>query len=184
LLAYFNPMTAFLGMVSLILYAFVYTPMKRVSNIAVTIGAIPGALPIVIGCTAAEGYLSLTALALFAIQFIWQFIHFWAIAWLGDEDYKNAGFYLLPNKTGEKDKSVGFQSLIYSVILLPISWLPFYLGATGLISAVVLTVLALGFAYVSYDLMKKCTREAARTQMFFSLAYLPIALCALFFDKI
>jgi heme o synthase len=184
LLAYFNPMTAFLGMVSLISYSFVYTPMKRVSNIAVTIGAIPGALPIIIGCTAAEGTLSMMALALFALQFIWQFIHFWAIAWLGDEDYKNAGFHLLPNKTGAKDKSVGFQSLIYSLILLPVSWLPFYLGGAGWVSAIVLTILALGFVYVSWDLMKKCTREAARAQMFFSLAYLPIALCALFFDKI
>ena len=83
LLAIFNPMTAFLGMVSLILYSFVYTPMKRVSNISVFIGAIPGALPIVIGCTAAEnGHLTSLALSLFGLQFIWQFMHFFAIAWL------------------------------------------------------------------------------------------------------
>ena len=162
LLAFFNPMTAFLGMVSLILYSFVYTPMKRISNFAVTIGAIPGALPIVIGCTAAQnGQLTSLALALFGLQFIWQFMHFFAIAWLGDEDYKNAGFYLLP-----------------------ISWMPYFLGATGFVSAIILTVLALAFVYYGWNLYKKCSREAARAQMFFSLAYLPIALCALYFDKI
>ena len=185
LLAFFNPLTAFLGMVSLILYSFIYTPMKRVSNFAVTIGAIPGALPIVIGCTAAEGgRLTALALALFGLQFIWQFMHFFAIAWLGDEDYKNAGFYLLPTNDGAKDERVGKQSIIYSLFLLPISWLPYFLGATGLISAVILTILALAFVYYGWNLYKKCSREAARAQMFFSLAYLPLALCALYFDKI
>lgn len=185
LLAFFNPLTAFLGMVSLILYSFVYTPMKRVSNFAVTIGAIPGALPIVIGCTAAEhGQLTSLALALFGIQFIWQFMHFFAIAWLGDEDYKNAGFYLLPTNDGAKDERVGKQSIIYSLFLLPISWMPYFLGTTGIISATVLTILALVFVYYGWNLYKKCSREAARAQMFFSLAYLPLALCALYFDKI
>lgn len=185
LLAFFNPLTAFLGMVSLILYSFVYTPMKRVSNFAVTIGAIPGALPIVIGCTAAEnGELTSLALALFGIQFIWQFMHFFAIAWLGDEDYKNAGFYLLPTNDGAKDERVGKQSIIYSLFLLPVSWMPYFLGTTGIISAVFLTILALVFVYYGWNLYKKCSREAARAQMFFSLAYLPLALCALYFDKI
>jgi protoheme IX farnesyltransferase len=185
LLAFFNPLTAFLGMVSLILYSFVYTPMKRVSNIAVTIGAIPGALPIAIGCTAAEsGQLTWLALALFAIQFLWQFLHFWAIAWLGDEDYKNAGFNLLPTKDGVKDERVGKYSMIYALVLLPVSWLPYWVGATGLASAVFLTFLALVFLYYGWNLSKKCSREAARAQMFFSLAYLPLALFALFFDKI
>ena len=185
LLAFFNPMTAFIGMVSLILYSFVYTPMKRISNFAVTIGAIPGALPIIIGCTAAQnGQLTSLALALFGIQFIWQFMHFFAIAWLGDEDYKNAGFYLLPTNDGAKDERVGKQSIIYSIFLLPISWIPYLLGATGFVSAIILTILAFIFVYYGWNLYKKCSREAARAQMFFSLAYLPIALCALYFDKI
>lgn len=185
LLAFFNPLTAFLGMVSLILYSFVYTPMKRVSNFAVTIGAIPGALPIVIGCTAAEyGQLTSLALALFGIQFIWQFMHFFAIAWLGDEDYKNAGFYLLPTSDGAKDERVGKLSIIYSLFLLPISWMPYLIGTTGIVSAITLTILALFFVYYGWNLYKKCSREAARAQMFFSLVYLPIALCALYFDKI
>jgi heme o synthase len=185
LLAVFNPMTAFLGMVSLILYSFVYTPLKRISNISVFIGAIPGALPIVIGCTAAQnGTLTGLATALFTIQFIWQFIHFLAIAWLGDEDYKNAGFYMMPSQNGEKDKTTGLHSIIHSLILIPVSWLPFYLGETGFVSAIILTILALGFLYFASKLYKDCSREAARKQMFFSLIYLPIALFALYFDKI
>jgi heme o synthase len=185
LLAIFNPMTAFLGMVSLILYSFVYTPLKRVSNISVFVGAIPGALPIVIGCTAAQnGTLTGLATALFTIQFIWQFIHFLAIAWLGDEDYKNAGFYMMPSSNGEKDQTTGLHSIIHSLVLIPVSWLPYYLGETGFSSAIILTSLALGFLYFAAKLYNECSREAARKQMFFSLVYLPIALFALYFDKI
>lgn len=185
LLAAFNPMTGFLGMVSLILYAFVYTPMKRVSNVSVFIGAIPGALPIVIGCTAAQnGTITGLATALFTLQFIWQFIHFLAIAWLGDEDYKNAGFYMMPSKNGEKDKTTGLHSIVHSLVLIPVSWMPYFLGVTGLVSAIILSVLALSFLYFAISLYKECSREAARKQMFFSLVYLPIALFALYFDKI
>ncbi|MDZ7878287.1 MAG: heme o synthase [Saprospiraceae bacterium] len=185
LLAVFNPTTAFLGMVSLILYAFVYTPLKRVSNINVFIGAIPGALPMLIGCTAAQnGTVTGLGTALFTLQFVWQFIHFLAIAWLGDEDYKNAGFYMLPSKNGEKDKTTGLHSIFHSLILVPVSWMPYFLGVTGITSAVILTLLALGFLYCAVKLYRECSREAARKQMFFSLVYLPIALLALFFDKI
>ena len=185
LLALLSPVTAFLSMVSLILYAFVYTPLKRMSNISVTVGAIPGALPIVIGCTAAQnGSLTMLALALFALQFIWQFPHFWAIAWLADEDYKNAGFRLLPTKDGVKDENTGKQSLIYTFMLIPISWIPFYLGSAGITSAVFLTVLALVFSYFAWNLMKNCDRKAALAQMFYSITYLPLALIALYLDKI
>jgi heme o synthase len=184
LLAYFNPISAFIGMISLISYAFIYTPVKRISNIAVTIGAFPGALPIVIGCTAAQnGVLTPLAIALFAIQFIWQFPHFFAIAWLGDEDYKKAGFKLLPTKDGEKDSDTGKQSLIYALMLLPLSWLPYYLGATGLNSAIYLTVLALIMAYFAFVFYKKNDRKTALTQMFYSIAYLPFALIGLYLDK-
>ena len=185
LLALLNPVTAFLSMVSLILYAFVYTPLKRISNISVTVGAIPGALPIVIGCTAAQnGSLTILALALFALQFIWQFPHFWAIAWLADEDYKNAGFRLLPTKNGVKDENTGRQSLIYTFLLIPVSWIPFYVGSTGIMSAVFLTILALVFSYFAHNLMKNCDRKAALAQMFYSITYLPLALIALYLDKI
>jgi heme o synthase len=185
LLALFNPLSAFLGMVSLISYAFIYTPLKRQSNIAVMVGAFPGAMPMVIGCTAAEGgQLTILGLSLFALQFVWQFPHFWAIAWLGDEDYKNAGFKLLPNSDGRKDKSIGLQSILMSLVLIPISWVPFYIGATGLISAIILSILALILAFFGYRLYKYCDRKMALHQMLYSILYLPLALLVLYFDKI
>jgi heme o synthase len=176
LLALFNPLTAFLGMISLISYAFIYTPLKRVSNIAVMVGAFPGAMPMVIGCTAAEGgQLTILGFTLFALQFVWQFPHFWAIGWLGDEDYKNAGFKLLPNRDGIKDQSIGLQSMIMSIVLIPISWIPFYIGVTGILSAIILSVLALILVYFSYRLYKYCDRKMALQQMLYSILYLPLA---------
>jgi heme o synthase len=185
LLALFNPLTAFLGMVSLISYAFIYTPLKRVSNIAVIVGAFPGAMPMVIGCTAAEGgQLTILGLTLFALQFVWQFPHFWAIGWLGDEDYKNAGFKLLPNKDGIKDQSIGLQSMLMSLVLIPISWIPFYIGVTGIVSATILSILAFILVIFSYRLYKYCDRKMALHQMLYSILYLPLALLVLYFDKI
>ena len=184
LLSAINPWTALLGTVSFILYAFVYTPMKRVSPIAVFIGAIPGALPTMIGCVAGEGTITALAIGLFAIQFMWQFPHFWAIAWVGHEDYTNAGFRLLPSKDGEKDSNTGFQSFIFSLMLIAVSWMPYFLGATGIISAVVLTIIGLAYAWYSWELYKKCTKEAALRLMFSSFIYLPIALVVLVLDKI
>ena len=184
LLALFNAWTALLGTISLISYAFVYTPMKRVSPIAVFIGAIPGALPMAIGVVAWQGEITSLAIALFAIQFLWQFPHFWAIAWVGHDDYTNAGFYLLPSKNGEKDKNTGLQSMIYSIMLIAISWWPYILGATGIVSAIILTILGVGYTFYSWKLYEKCTKEAAKKLMFFSFLYLPVALIALLIDKI
>ncbi len=185
LLALFNPLCAFMGMVSLISYAFIYTPLKRYSNIAVMVGAFPGAMPMVIGCTAAEGgQLTILGLSLFALQFVWQFPHFWAIAWLGDEDYKSAGFKLLPNSGGIKDESIGLQSIFMSLVLVPISWIPYYIGTTGIISAVILTLLAFLMAFFGYRLYKYCDRKMALQQMLYSILYLPLVLVVLYFDKI
>jgi heme o synthase len=184
LLALFNPMTAFLGMVSLILYAFVYTPMKRVSNIAVLIGAVPGALPMVIGAVAAQdGRITMLAFSLFAIQFLWQMPHFWAIGWLADEDYKKAGFRLLPTKDGVKDANTGLQATIYALFLLPVSWLSFGFGYTHWIAAVLLSLAALAYAFMGWRLHKACTRETARALMFSSFFYLPFVLLVLYFGK-
>lgn len=184
LLAMFNPWTSLLGTVSLITYAFVYTPMKRVSPIAVFIGAIPGALPMAIGVVALEGQITGLAIALFAIQFFWQFPHFWAIAWVGHEDYTNAGYYLLPSKDGSRDKNTGLQSFIFAMMLVAVSWMPYMLGVTGIISAIVLTIMGLIYAWLGWDLYKKCTKEAALKLMFSSFIYLPVALIVLFVDKI
>lgn len=183
-LAMFNPWTATLGMLALISYSFIYTPMKRVSPLAVFIGAIPGALPVLIGCTAMQGEITAFALVLFSIQFMWQFPHFWAIAWLAHEDYTNAGFYLLPSSTGERDSSTGLQSFIFALLLLVVSVMPYFMGMTGLLSAIVLLGIGGLYALYSWQLYKECSREAARRVMFCSFAYLPISLIVLYLDKI
>jgi heme o synthase len=184
LLATFNPLTVLLGSLSLVSYAFVYTPMKRVSPIAVMIGAIPGALPAMIGSVAVSGTMTTLAMSLFAIQFLWQFPHFWAIAWLADEDYKKAGFNLLPSTDGRLDSSVGWNSFMYALFMIPASVAPYALGYTGVVSAIILTVSAAIFAYFAFQLYQKCNNEAARSLMFCSFFYLPIAQIALALDKI
>jgi len=184
MLATFNPWTALLSMISLILYAFVYTPMKKISPIAVIIGAIPGALPMMIGCVAFEGTITMLALTLFAIQFLWQFPHFWAIAWMAFEDYTKAGMHLLPSKRGIRNNNSGFQSFIYAMFLIPVSLVPYFMGHTGIISSIILLVLGLVYAWYGWDFYKKETRKTALRLMFCSFLYLPIMLFALFFDKI
>lgn len=183
LLALFNPLTALIGTVSLIIYAFIYTPVKRVSPIAVLIGAIPGALPPMIGWVAATGNLGIEALALFGIQFLWQFPHFWAIAWVGNEDYTKAGYKLLPSKGG-KDKETALQCLIYTLFMLPMGISLFWLGVTGWISAVVVTGAGLMFTYYAWRLYQECTDKAALQLMFSSFVYLPVTLIALMMDLI
>jgi heme o synthase len=184
LLALFNPWTAMLGMIALISYSFLYTPMKRVGPMAVFIGAIPGALPVLIGCTAMQGEITAFALVLFGIQFMWQFPHFWAIAWLAHEDYTKAGFYLLPSSTGERDSSTGWQCFIFALLLLVVSVMPYLMGMTGLLSAIVLLGVGGMYALYSWQLYTECSREAARKVMFCSFAYLPISLIVLYLDKI
>jgi heme o synthase len=184
ILATFNPWTALLGMISLILYAFVYTPLKKISPIAVIVGAIPGALPMMIGCVAFEGELTMLALTLFAVQFLWQFPHFWAIAWMAFEDYMNAGIHLLPSKRGVRDNNSGLQSFIYAMFLIPVSLIPYLLGVSGIISGIILLICGLAYAWCGWDFYKKESRKTALRLMFSSFIYLPIILFALFFDKI
>ncbi len=184
-LAKFNALTAFLSMSSLILYAFVYTPIKRITPWAVVVGAIPGALPVVIGCTAAQGTLSnLWVLTLFLFQFLWQLPHFWAIAWLGDSDYRNAGFKLLPTADNSLSYKVGLFSACISVCLLPIVWIPYFFGASGLVSALILSILTFILIFMSWQLKAKCDRKYALRLMLFSIIYLPISLILFLIDKI
>ena len=183
-LAYFNPITGILGMISLILYAFIYTPLKRISNISVTVGAIPGALPVVIGCTAANnGTLTILALGLFGIQFFWQFAHFWAIAWLADEDYKKAGFFLLPSKNGEKNKSVGIYCVLYTAAIFPFIALLYLSNNITGIAASLLSVTTLGYLYFCFNLAKYFDRKKALELMFAALLYLPIVLAIILIFK-
>lgn len=157
--------------------------MKRVGPIAVFIGAIPGALPPLLGWVAYTGGISFEALIIFGIQFIWQFPHFWAIAWVGDEDYKKAGFKLLPNN-GRKDLNTAINIMIYTLFLLPLGLLPTYFGVTGLNSAVIVTICGCGFLAQTFSLMRDNSDKAALKIMFGSFLYLPIVQIAYMLDKI
>jgi protoheme IX farnesyltransferase len=180
---YFNPLCAALSLLSLILYGFVYTPMKQISPIGVFIGAIPGALPPLLGWVAATGVLDEQAIVLFAIQFFWQFPHFWAIAWVLDDDYKKAGFKMLPFN-GSKDMKTAFQIMIYTLMLLPLSMLPLQFGMTGTTSAIVAVVCGVLFLMQTLYLMQTCSKKAAMNIMFGSFLYLPIVQIAFVLDKI
>lgn len=185
LLATFNPTTAMLGALSLVSYSFIYTPMKRVSPIAVWIGAIPGALPMAIGWVAAGHSLGAVAIFLFSIQFFWQFPHFWAIAWVAHKDYTGAGFYLLPTKKEDgRDKSTALQTVFYAAILVPMSILPYTMGVSGWIACSVMLVMGIMYLCYALNLYRRCNDQAARKLMFASFAYLPIVLIVLVIDKI
>jgi heme o synthase len=183
LLYFTNVLTAFLSLVSMVLYSFVYTPLKRVGPIAVFVGAIPGALPPLLGWTAATGVISHEALIIFGIQFIWQFPHFWAIAWVADDDYKKAGFKLLPY-SGQKDLNTAIQIMIYTMCLIPLGLLPATFGITGINSAVVATVCGVLFFSQTISLMKTGDRKSALKIMFGSFLYLPIVQIAYLLDKV
>ncbi|MCB0633452.1 MAG: heme o synthase [Saprospiraceae bacterium] len=184
LLALFNPWTAFLGTLSLVAYAFLYTPVKRISPLAVVIGAVPGALPTMIGCVAAQGQLSLLALSLFAIQFLWQFPHFWSIGYLGFSDYQKAGYQLMPAKNGKPDPNVGFQAFLYTLFLLPVSGLPYFLGVSGVISLVFALLLGLAYIGFAWKFFRRYDRKSALGLMFFSFGYIPLTLIAFWLDKV
>ncbi len=177
-----NPLTTALGILSMLLYVFAYTPLKRVGPIAVFVGAIPGAMPPLLGWTAATGAITYEALIIFGIQFIWQFPHFWAIAWVSDEDYKRAGFKLLPSGGGQ-DLNTAIQIMIYTLFLLPLGLLPSYFGLVGLNSGIVATVCGVLFLAQTFSLMRDCSRKSALKIMFGSFIYLPVVQIAYLLDK-
>ena len=183
LLWHFNFLTAALSAFSLFLYAFVYTPLKKISAVSVLVGAIPGAMPCLIGWAAGNDDLSTGGWILFAIQFFWQFPHFWAIAWIAHKDYSHAGFKLLPSVEGPTKYSA-IQSIIYSLLLLPVGLLPFFAGMSGIISLVVVLVANLMMVWQSVRLYREMTAQAARRVMFSSYIYLPVVMLALLIDKI
>lgn len=183
LAAFTNLLTVVLSIVSMLLYCFVYTPLKRVGSIAVFVGAIPGALPPLLGWVAATGAISYEALLIFGIQFIWQFPHFWAIAWVADEDYRKAGFKLLP-VGGQKDVNTAIQIMIYTLFLLPLGLLPAVFGITGIHSAFVVTICGVLFLAQTFSLMKTVSHQSAVRIMFGSFLYLPIVQIAFLLDKL
>jgi protoheme IX farnesyltransferase len=184
-LAWFNPWAAFLGTLAFVIYAFLYTPIKRISPIAVVVGAIPGALPTMIGCVAAQGQITVLALTLFLVQFFWQFPHFWSIAWLGFEDYSKAGYKMVPVGEGNQPSiTIAFQAFLYALFLIPVCIIPYYIGVTGWISMIVALLLTLAYAGFSWQFYKKGTRKTALQLMFFSFTYIPVVLLVMFADKV
>jgi len=182
-LAAINWLSAVLGFLAMFVYAAVYTPLKRITPWAVFVGAFPGAIPPMLGYIAASGSFGLEPGILFAVQFIWQFPHFWAIAWVVDEDYAKAGFSLLPS-VGRKDKSSAFQIFLYSLFLIPTSLLPWMFEMTGNWSAIPVALLGIVFAALAYKLMRSCTRKDALVLMFASFIYLPTIQLLYVLDKL
>ncbi len=178
----FNLKTALVAVLSLVLYGFVYTPLKRVGPISVFVGAFPGAFPPMIGWVAATNDFGWAPGVLFAIQFFWQFPHYWAIAWLADEDYKRAGFKMLPNNGG-KDLNTAITIMIYTLFLLPVGWLPYTLGMTGVNSALVAMGCGVLFLAQTFHLMSTTDDKAALKLMFGAFAYLPVVQIAFLLDK-
>lgn len=179
----FNGLSAILSAFSLFLYAFVYTPLKKKHSIAVLVGGFPGALPCLIGWVAYTNELSIKGWILFAIQFFWQFPHFWAIAWIAYDDYDKAGFKLLPS-TGGPTKYAAVQALLYAIILVPLGILPFIWEMSGVVSLIIVGIANLFMVWQCVRLFKEMDKKAARRVMFSSYIYLPIVLLALYGDKI
>ncbi len=181
-----NPMCGILGLAALFLYTVVYTPMKQRSPFAVFVGAFPGSIPPMLGCVAATsgfGQITLLSLLMFSVQFIWQFPHFWAIAWRVHDDYLKAGFRMLPS-AGGRDKGTAFQIVVYTIGLIPVSLLPTFFGFTGVASALVAIVAGVIFTKQAIDLYNTLSAEAAKKLMFGSFFYLPIVQLAYLIDKI
>lgn len=184
---FFNLESALISAFSLFLYAFVYTPLKKVNSIAVLVGAFPGALPCLIGWVAGfpeSAAINWTGgLILFGIQFLWQFPHFWAIAWVAHNDYSKAGFKLLPSDKGPT-KFTALQALIYAVMMVPVGMLPYYFNISGQVSLFVLLACNIFMIAQCGRLYFEMNVKAARRVMFSSYIYLPIVLLALLANKI
>ncbi|RNL55062.1 heme o synthase [Pedobacter jejuensis] len=191
LLGQLNLETGLLSVFSILLYAFAYTPLKRKSPIAVFVGAIPGALPPLIGYLAAFGSLKADlfldidykiAVILFLIQFVWQFPHFWAIAWVLDEDYKKAGFRLLPTK--KKDKTSALFTFVSTLILIPVSLLPTFYGFGGYYITGLSIIAGVTFSWLAFKLLMNRELADAKKVMFCSFFYIPAVQLVLMFDFI
>ena len=187
MLGYFiNPMSGILGAIALVLYVAAYTPLKKLTPFSVFVGAFPGSLPTMIGCVAAtEGFGEITLLAwlMFAVQFVWQFPHFWAIAWRLDDDYRKAGFKMLPSPMG-RDRASAFQVLVYTLSLVPISLLPVFFNLTGNLSMVIAIIAGSIFTWQAYKLYRDLSSESATKLMFGSFIYLPVVQLAYMLDKL
>ena len=185
---WFNWLSAGLAAFSLFLYAFIYTPLKKVNSIAVLMGAVPGALPCLIGWAAGDDQLSTGGWILFAFQFFWQFPHFWAIAWVAHKDYSSVGFKLLPANEGPT-KFTAIQTIAYSLLLVPVTLLPYYTDmcsyqdTAGLISIGLIIFANLFMIGRCVALYRNMDVSSARKVMFGSYMYLPVVMLALLLSK-
>jgi len=178
-----NLPSALLGLAAYVSYVFVYTPMKRMTPWAVFVGAFPGAIPPMLGYIAHTNDFDLMSGVLFFIQFMWQFPHFWAIAWVVYDDYKAGGFSLLPSSSG-RGKESAFQILVYSLAMIPFSLLPWILGWTGTATLIIATVSSTVFFLFAYKLFVTCELKDAKKLMFASFVYLPVIQFLYVFDRI
>jgi protoheme IX farnesyltransferase len=182
LLALINWKSAILGVLAFISYVFIYTPLKQKTPWAVFVGAFPGAIPPLLGAIAHTNAFGFEPGVLFFVQFTWQFPHFWAIAWVLYDDYKKAGFSLLPSRTG-RSKYSAFQIMLYALALIPFSLVPWLLGWTGIYSLIIASVLGIGFFLYAYKLYHSLEVLDARKLMFASFVYLPIIQFVYVFDR-
>ena len=184
LILYFgaNLWTALLSLAAFLLYVCAYTPLKRLGPVAVLVGALPGAMPPLLGCVAAENALTHKALLLFGVQFMWQFPHFWAIAWLSDKDYQRAGFRLLPG--GKQDTRAASHIMLYSLFMIPVGLLPTYFGACSPQAAWIVSLAGLLVVSCALRLLLYQHKKAALSLMFSSLLYLPLVQIVYIFYKI
>ncbi|MBK9175098.1 MAG: protoheme IX farnesyltransferase [Flavobacteriales bacterium] len=179
----FGPLTGILGFISLFMYVALYTPLKKHSPWAVFVGAFPGAFPPMLGYVAATGQFGLGPGLLFAMQFMWQFPHFWAIAWVLDEDYRRAGFRLLPSPGGT-DRSSAFLILLYTLFVIPVGMLPWVFGFVGPLAMAVAVVLGALMLWPAWRLFRTHDRADARRLMFASFLYLPVVQLAYVLDRL
>jgi protoheme IX farnesyltransferase len=180
-----NKQTAMFGAISIFLYTCVYTPLKTKTPLAVFVGAIPGAIPFMLGWVAATDDFGIEPGTLFALQFFWQFPHFWAIGWFLFEDYKKGGFFMLP--TGKQDKGTAVQTIMYTIWTLLVSIIPVF-GFTGslklsIVAAILVFILGLGMLYYAIRLFKEMTEKAAKQLMLASVSYITLVQIVYVIDK-
>ncbi|MBT8266567.1 MAG: heme o synthase [Bacteroidia bacterium] len=180
-----NPKTAMFGAISIFLYTSAYTPLKTKTPLSVFVGAIPGAIPFMLGWVAATDDFGIEPGTLFMLQFFWQFPHFWAIGWFLHDDYQKAGFNMLP--TGKRDKATAVQAILYTVWTIIVSVIP-VLGFTGelrltIVGAIIVFLVGLVMLYYAIQLFKKMTEKAARQLMLASVLYITLIQIVYVLDK-
>ena len=180
---FMNPLCGLLSALSLLIYTLIYTPSKKITPFSVFIGAIPGAFPPLLGYVAATNEIGMEALLLYFLQFIWQFPHFWAIAWVLDDDYKKAGFKMLPS-AGGRDRNTAFQTMAYTLSLVPLALLLHFFGLFSVVSTILVAATGIFFALPSFRLYKNLDIPSAKKLMYASFIYLPVVQLVLMIDKL